>query len=235
VDTLQTRHHEPELMDDPSLDRALHLQARTGLARLNTLSGAAHSLLPPLKQLMREKNLTSLKILDIATGAADVPFRLMRVAAREGLNIQVDGCDFSETALQQARESAKQRGLKSQFFPLDVLKSSIPPEYDVVMCSLFTHHLDDAENIALLRSMQQAAKHMVIVSDLQRSRVNHALIWLACRLVTTSPVVHFDGPASVRNSYTAHELSRLSKEAGMHGAQVQQIFPCRMMLVWRKD
>ncbi|HEY9790188.1 MAG TPA: methyltransferase domain-containing protein [Candidatus Obscuribacterales bacterium] len=231
---MQTRQREPELMDDPALDPSEHIHARAGLARLNALSGAAHGLWQPLQQLMAERNLTSLKVLDIATGAGDVIFRIHRIARQRGVQVEIDGCDFSDTALNHARRSAQRIGAPSKFFKLDVFRDQIPSGYDVVMTSLFTHHLGDDDTVHLLSSMKRAAGQMLIVNDLQRSKFNHALIWLATRICSTSRVVHFDGPASVRNSYTVTELAHLADKAGLHDASLHEVFPCRMMLTWKR-
>lgn len=232
---MQTRTREPELMDDPALDARSHLKARRGLARLNALSGAAHALWRPISRLAAEKGLSAIKVLDIATGSADVPLRLWRIARRHNLPMQIDGCDFSQTALERAQAAARRCGASANFFKLDVFADAIPSGYDVVMTCLFTHHLSDQETIALLRAMAQATRHLLIVSDLQRSPLNHALVWFATRLVSTSPIVHFDGPASVRNSFTPDELLNLAKAAGLEGAIVEEIFPCRMILRWSKS
>ena len=43
----------------------------------------------------------------------------------------------------------------------------------------------------------QIARRRVLVSDLRRSRLGWWLAWVGTRILTMSPMVHFDGPVSV--------------------------------------
>jgi hypothetical protein len=103
------------------------------------------------------------------------------------------------------------------------------------MCSLFTHHLDKDEVVSLLRKMAAATKHLVLVNDLVRSVPSLMMVTFATQLLTRSKVVHFDGPASVKASFTPEELRELAVEAGLQTAHVQEHFPCRMLLQWNKQ
>jgi len=42
--------------------------------------------------------------------------------------------------------------------------------YDVVCCSLFLHHLNDAQAITVLGKMREAAGTLALVNDLARNR-----------------------------------------------------------------
>jgi hypothetical protein len=72
----------------------------------------------------------------------------------------------------------------------------------------------------------------VAVNDLTRSRAGLVLVWAACRLLTRSPVVHFDGPVSVRAAFTPREALALAERAGLAGATVVRRRPCRFLLTW---
>jgi len=53
---LTLRRRQPEIMDQPGLDRQAHVQALRGLARLNLWSGSARILWPELAALSRSAN-----------------------------------------------------------------------------------------------------------------------------------------------------------------------------------
>lgn len=225
---------QPERMDDPALDKALHRQALQGLERINRFSGSAGILWPPIRRLCRELNVRSLKILDIATGAGDVPIRLWRRARQAGLSLQIDGCDRSGQAVEHAQARADQAGVPVRFFTHDPLASGIPHGYDVLLCSLFLHHLDEAQAKTLLGGMARAAGRMVAVNDLARSRVGWGLAFAGTRLLTRSAVVHTDGLLSVRAAFTLPEVRALARETELAGCSVSGRWPCRFLLVWRK-
>ena len=226
------RQREAELMDDPGLDPAEHGRALAGLARINRFSGGAGALWPALAKLARAGR--PIRALDVATGSGDLPVALARLAKRAGLPLELAGCDISPVAVAAAQERAAAAGVTVRFFRHDVLATPLPTGFDAVFCSLFLHHLDEPEAAALLRSMGLAAGRLVLVNDLARSRRNLAMVWLACRALSRSPVVHADGPRSVRAAYTPAEALALAARAGLTGATVAGRFPCRYLLEWRR-
>jgi hypothetical protein len=118
-----------------------------------------------------------------------------------------------------------------RFFQLDVLAEPLPAEYDAITCSLFLHHLSEADAVSLLRAAAGAAR-LVLISDLRRSRSGYALAWMACRLLTRSRIVHVDGPLSIAAAFTPAELRELALRSGLAGAQVSRRWPQRMLLKW---
>src|SRR6185295_307191 len=112
--------------------------------------------------------------------------------------------------------------------------SELPSEYDVVMCSLFLHHLSTEEGRGLLYRMRCAARQMVLVSDLVRSAWGLRLATVVPRLFTRSRVVHEDAVRSIRAAFTPDELRELAGEAGLEGAVVAPRRHQRMLLTWRR-
>ena len=56
------------------------------------------------------------------------------------------------------------------FFRLDALTEPMPAPYNIVMCSLFLHHLSDDDAVGLLGKMAGASR-MVLVNDLTKETV----------------------------------------------------------------
>jgi SAM-dependent methyltransferase len=214
----------PERMDDPALPAAEHFAALAGLGRVNRWSRAADVLWPSLKRIAARIPDRPTRVLDIATGGGDLPVELKRRANRAGLRIEFDACDVSPTALDFAMRDSTVR-----FFPHDVVRDPLPPDYDAVTCSLFLHHLSDEDAVTVLRHMAGAGR-TVLISDLSRGRLHHLLARAATLLLTRSPVVRFDGPASVRSAYTSSEAVALAARAGLVGVTVARKFPFRFLL-----
>ncbi len=227
---LRTRERIPELMDDPGLDSAEHHRALAGLARINRLTDSAGVLWPAIRELARELA-RPVRVLDVATGSGDVPAGLVRKAERTHTAIEVAGCDISPVAV----AAASANWPAGRFFVHDALRTPLPQGSDVVTCSLFLHHLSADEAVLLLTRMKAAAGHLVLVNDLARSRFNYSAVWTACHLLTRSPVVRFDGPASVRSAFTPAESLDLAKQAGLDGATIHHCFPCRFLMSWRRS
>jgi 2-polyprenyl-3-methyl-5-hydroxy-6-metoxy-1,4-benzoquinol methylase len=220
-------------MDDPHLNSNSHAEALRGLESLNLVSTSSALIWSPIKALSLETKRT-LRVLDLATGSGDILRGLRKKARQHDLALQLVGADISKTAVEFAEAEARKIDAQISFMQLDVLNESLPQRFDVIVTSLFTHHLDPPQVVQLLKKMAESASEMVIVNDLVRSEFSYALVWLASRLFTKSAVVRFDAPVSVRASYTVKEMQQMAAEAGLTACTVTYALPCRMLLVWRR-
>jgi 2-polyprenyl-3-methyl-5-hydroxy-6-metoxy-1,4-benzoquinol methylase len=228
---LRDRQLRPEIMDDPALDFSRHEKALQGLTRLNMLGQSARLIWPTISTLSRNLG-RKIRVLDIATGGGDIPIALASLARRYRLPIDFDGCDVSPRAVAYARQKASRTGI--QFFVHDALSQRLPTGYDVLMCSLFLHHLDVEQARMLLRGMADACRQLLIVSDLNRSPSTMFLTCAASLLATRSDVVHVDGPLSAQAAFTVTEARQLAQQAGLQDCKVHAAWPCRFLLTWSR-
>ena len=222
-------------MDQSELDSGLHADALQGLARINAFTRSARCFLPDLRHLARQIAGRQLRVLDVACGGGDTVRALVRAGQREGLNVVVDGCDLSPEAVALARSRARAEGLQANFFQADALGDALPGGYQLIISSLFLHHLSDADAQLLLVRMASAAERQVLVHDLIRSRLDLLLTWAGTRLLTRSPVVHADGPLSVGAAFQVEEVGALAAAAGLAGACCHRFWPERYLLSWSRD
>jgi 2-polyprenyl-3-methyl-5-hydroxy-6-metoxy-1,4-benzoquinol methylase len=227
---LTERRRRPELMDQPELDVAEHRDALAGLRRLNLASGTCRQLWKHVAAFASRRRKRRLRVLDIASGGGDVPLGLWKLASRHGVDLQVLGLDVSPTACQYASSRCAQAGGSIAFAQANVTRDALPTGFDVVTCSLFLHHLAIDEAAALLAKMA-AAGDLLLVSDLRRCAAGYALAQIACRTLTSSPVVRFDGPQSVANAFSLREMRQLCHAAGLPDARVRRAWPCRMLVI----
>jgi ubiquinone/menaquinone biosynthesis C-methylase UbiE len=226
--SLTQRDLQPEMMDDPDLARERHEAALRGLERINRASGTAASLWRRLRE-QASAHAQPLRVLDVATGAGDVPRELKRLAQRDGVALDVSACDCSPVAIAHARQHSDD-GV--HYFVADALAEPLP-DVDVVTCCLFLHHLDEADAVRLLTRLAACARR-VIVDDLNRTRWGYVLAWWGTRVLSRSDVVHADGPQSVRAAFSLEEVRSLLDRAGMANAEVARRWPCRFTLDWRR-
>ena len=78
---------------------------------------------------------------------------------------------------------------------------------DIIVCSQLLHHFTEREIATVLRELQRVARVRVIISDLRRSWVAAAGIWLASFPLRFHPISRHDGVLSVLRGFTAAELS----------------------------
>ncbi len=225
------RRLEGELMDAADLDYQTHLQALRGLRRINIASRTAAALWPCILSIAAARHHRPLRLLDIATGGGDVAIELACRARRAGIVLEVEACDISPTALHVADEAARRQGVAVRCFCWDARTEPLPRHYHIVISTLFLHHLDDPEIVALLRQLSCQADHLLI-SDLLRSRRGYGLAYVGTRLLSSSPMVHEDGVRSVRAALTLPEARRLADEAGLSAASFQRHWPSRFLMQW---
>jgi 2-polyprenyl-3-methyl-5-hydroxy-6-metoxy-1,4-benzoquinol methylase len=236
---MRTRQRQPEWMDEPGLEPALHRQALSGLSRINAISRAGSCLLPVINQLTAARSSTSpLQVLDVACGGGDVARRLVVAAGRRRIPMEVTGIDLSPEAIGIAHSGAQATRFAPQlrFIVADALHGDWPPpatgqpRYDVVVSSLFLHHLDEDAAVGVLERMRQAAQWGVVVDDLLRSSLAWWVAWLGVRLLSRSPVVHQDGPLSVQGAFTVQEAKQMAAAAGWQSIRIRRRFPFRWLL-----
>jgi 2-polyprenyl-3-methyl-5-hydroxy-6-metoxy-1,4-benzoquinol methylase len=235
---LRQRHRRPEIMDQPGLDEGKHRQALDGLARINWISASSLMLWPAVRDLCLKRRRAGddrpVRVLDVATGGGDVPIRMWRRARRNELPVEVAGCDFSPVAIATAQRRAEAQRADVTFFACDVLAEPLPEEYDVITCCLFLHHLDEPQAVQLLEKMRRAARCLAQVNDLTRSLGGWWLAYLGGRLLSRSPVVHFDGPVSVEGAFTIQEALAMARHAGWENADIHWRWPFRYLMKWSR-
>jgi 2-polyprenyl-3-methyl-5-hydroxy-6-metoxy-1,4-benzoquinol methylase len=222
-------------MDQPGLDVSGHADALRGLGRINRISRSDAILWPAIARLGESASGKLIRVLDLACGGGDVAIALQRRARKARISVQIDGCDRSSEAVRYAQQTAQDCRERMAFFTLDALADTIPGGYDVVTCSLFLHHLDESEAIGLFTKMAQSTAQLVLVNDLIRSRIGYALAWAGCRILSRSPIVRHDGPASVAAAFTLAEVHELARQAGLAGVRLSRHWPCRFLFCWSRD
>jgi 2-polyprenyl-3-methyl-5-hydroxy-6-metoxy-1,4-benzoquinol methylase len=240
---MKDRHIVPELMDDPRLDEREHQRALAGLRRINRLCGRSRYIATYISSEFEPGQ--EIRILDLGCGSGDMALDLF-ARLQDRYRVKLAGWDMSPVAIKTANDNLRARHLRlecesdvvfEQRNALDSLASSqsatIPGEYDVVYCTLFMHHFTREQSIELLKAMKQLSKAIVIVDDLRRTRLGWWLAKVGCHLLSRSPVVHFDGPQSVRAAYRTDELLKIAEQAGLRNAKVTHHWPERFLCCWK--
>jgi SAM-dependent methyltransferase len=123
------------------------------------------------------------------------------VARRNGIELRTIGVD-SAAVLVLASRSALDDAVCADALRLPFADHSV----DVVMCSQVLHHFAGADALTLLREMNRVARVRVIVSDLRRSWIAAAGLWLLSFPLRFHAVSRHDGVVSVMRGFTPEEL-----------------------------
>jgi ubiquinone/menaquinone biosynthesis C-methylase UbiE len=210
--SFSTRAKEDEIMDDLNQPEHEFAAAYRELEIINRGLGgvrAVERFLPPGSNLL---------MLDVAAGACDVSEALLRK-----MQCRIVTLDRNVRGLKLAKQSWPAVG--------DALDLPFGDgTFDVVMASLFFHHLCDEACVRVLAQMWRIARQRVLVNDLHRHPIAYASIRALTALFSRSRMVRHDGPVSVRRAFRPSELLDIAKRANVP-ARVHRSFPYRLVLV----
>jgi ubiquinone/menaquinone biosynthesis C-methylase UbiE len=158
-----------------------------------------------------------IRLLDVGTGAADIPVALLASWRAAGRALEVTAIDSRPEVIAAASERfglASVAGLRLTV--ADGLE--LPFEagaFDIAHASLVLHHLEPEAAVELLREMRRVARLGVVVNDLARGRLAWLGAWLLAHLATGNAFTRHDAPLSVQRAYTVAEARALLVQAGM--------------------
>ena len=198
---IPARRRGVELLDAPNVSAELLTRSLADVARANTLFGGTRAVMRELVPVLRARRGDTLSLLDVGTGAADIPTAVRGRAKRFGVELTTFGVD---TAHPLARSALLHLdgSMCADARALPLPSRSV----DVVVCSQLLHHFTELEALIVLRELHRVARERVIVSDLRRSWVAAVGIWLASFPLRFHPVSRHDGVVSVMRGFTAEEL-----------------------------
>src|SRR5262249_48954883 len=148
------------------------------LSRLGYLLGWTHLAVHDVAQTVTRLRLHSFSVLDVGTGAGNIPLALARWARRNGAEAQITASDISEQMLEVARATCAgfpEIHLEQQnALALTYANQS----FDLVFCQGLLHHFSPDQARGLLNELARVARRAVIVTDLQRNLPLYLAAWL---------------------------------------------------------
>lgn len=215
------RSEAPELLDGPLLDAAALRGNLRDLERVNRWLGGtslSRRAIDHLADVHPAGDRPTFDLLDVGTGAADIPIALL--ASRDGVPppLRITAIDarpeILAAALVRRPAIATTEGLQLHLGDGRVLPYP-DRSFDVVHASLVVHHLAPPDVVTLLTEMRRVARTGIVINDLVRSRPALVGAWALTRVATRNRYTRHDAPLSVRRAYTLGELESMLARAGM--------------------
>jgi SAM-dependent methyltransferase len=205
-----------ERLDGPLTDQRALVGNLRDLARVNRHLGGARLSIAAVEELAPGR--APISILDVGTGAADIPLALIDRGRARGRLVTATGLDSRPEVL-AAAAIAQPRVTATGELALHVGDGRSLPfgdaSFDVVHCSMVVHHLDPAAARGLLTEMRRVARLGVVLNDLVRGRHFWLGAWLLSHLATRNTFTRGDAPLSVRRAYSVSEMTALQAAAGL--------------------
>lgn len=207
----------PELMDTEDVAYADFRACLQDLARVNRLTLAYRPTLAFLDNMVasgRAPPGRPLSILDAGCGFGDTLRRIDRWAQRRGVPVRLTGVDLSQHAMRAAAE-ATPPARPIRWLRADI--STCRPEggIDLIVSSLFAHHLDDRALIGFIAWMEATARIGWFVNDLHRHPLPYHAFRLWAGAARWHRFVRHDGPVSITRAFVPADWHRLLDEAGV--------------------
>jgi len=199
-----SRRRGIELLDDPATDTALATRSLQDVARSNRWFGGANAVVAELVPVLAAARGggAPLTLLDVGTGAGDIPELARRIADRGGVHLLTMGLEVTP-ALAAASRPRSGDAIAGDALALPFADRSV----DIVTCSQVLHHFVAADGARLLTELNRVARVRVIVADIRRAWAAAAGFWVGSWALGFHPVSRHDGVVSVLRGFRAAELS----------------------------
>jgi SAM-dependent methyltransferase len=225
-----------ELLDEPCERELLRAYLRD-IARTNRLTLAYRPTLHWLRTLapaLRRRG-GPVRILDVGCGYGDGLRRVEKWARSRGIDAELAGIDLNPDAVSIAAE-AGHASSRIQWIAADVFAYTPAQPPDIILSSLFTHHLADAEIIRFLAWMEANSRLGWFINDLSRASIPYHFFRMFSRLAGLHPYVQNDGPISILRSFVREDWQRMCAQAGLDGSAIEILpfKPARLCVSRRK-
>jgi SAM-dependent methyltransferase len=207
----------PELMDSEETGYADFRACLQDLARVNRLTLAYRPTLAFLDRVIaagRAPEGRPLTILDAGCGYGDGLRRIDRWAQRRGVPADLTGVDLNAHAMRAARE-ATPAGRPLTWINADLASYRPQDGIDLIVSSLFAHHLDDRALVDFIAWMEATARVGWFINDLHRHPLPYHVFRLWARAARWHRFVRHDGPVSITRAFVGADWQRLLAEAGI--------------------
>jgi SAM-dependent methyltransferase len=219
-----SRAYELEMMDGADFGADEYVATLQQLELINRLTNGYGPTIAAVARAARKQGpaLTEnggsparpLRVLDVGFGYGDTLRALREWSLKAGVALELSGIELNPEATRLAK-AATPAGMKIDFFTGDFFELAPDAGYDLVINSLFMHHLDDAQLVRTLGWMTRSCRVGWFVNDLHRHAIPYHFIRLVTRALRTSRLIRNDAPLSVARAFVRSDWLGYLAAAGV--------------------
>ncbi|MGO9435458.1 MAG: methyltransferase domain-containing protein [Terracidiphilus sp.] len=223
-----------ELMDGPCSREELRACLQD-LARVNRWFLAYRPLLGWLDSLGLQQSKGPTRILDVGCGYGDGLRRIERWARERNVEVELTGIDLNRDAVAIAAEASKAASA-IEWVNADAFAYAPIEAIDIVVSSLFTHHLAEPAVVRFIEWMERHATVGWFINDLSRNAVPYHLFRMFSKVMRLHPFVQHDGPVSIARAFRLEDWRTMCAAAGLADGDVsiRGYTPARLCVMRRK-
>jgi len=228
------RSTEKELLDETNISKKLLFKNLRELDILNRHTGGHTITLKGLKQLVTDHTKTY-HIVDLGCGSGDSLRAIADWACKNNFNVKLTGVDMNANVIDYLRKHCSAypeiSGITGDYQEFLDRNTSV----DIVLCSLFCHHLNENELIKLFNYFSEKVTTGFVINDLQRNWMTYYSAWLSTRLLNGTILAKNDGPVSVLRGFKVSELKHLLEKANTENYIIQKKRLFRLLVIGKTN
>lgn len=214
----------PEWMDEPCTYEEFRACLRD-LEQVNRVTLAYRPTLRFVDEVLRNHcSQEPLRVVDVGCGGGDMLRRIARLARSRRRSVELVGIDMNPYSRRYNDELESRGG--SQLSSIEWVTGNAfaykpAGSIDIVISSLFTHHLQTPEVVQFVSWMERSARRGWFVNDLLRSSRSYRLFELLSRAARWHPFVQHDGPVSIRRAFRDQDWVNIAAAAGLPSTAIE--------------
>lgn len=230
------RSNEAELMDDLRSSGEVIDRTLRELEVINRWLGGNKVTLDGFDMLLSKTGFSSnrpLRIVDIGCGGGDMLKLIARHLRRQGIHAALIGIDANPHIVAFAKNNTRDYP-EISYRPHNIFSETFRSmSFDIVTCTLFTHHFTDSQLVELFAQLRRQATLGMVINDLHRHALAYYSIKMLTALFSRSEMVRNDAAVSVLRAFRKTELASLLRAAGIHEFSLRWMWAFRWQaVVW---
>lgn len=223
-----------ELMDAPCSREVMQACLRD-LSKVNRWFQAYRPTLNWLESLELQRSKEPLRIIDVGCGYGDTLRRIESWAQEHNIRVMLTGCDLNPESISIAAEATPKTSA-IDWVAADVFSFRSVGPIDIVVSSLFTHHLVESDIVRFLQWMEEYARVGWFINDLSRAPIPYHLFKAFSRLAGLHPFVQHDGPVSIARAFVSQDWRNMCAAAGIpkDAIVIEGLTPARLCVGRKK-
>ena len=232
ISRYNNRSHESELLDADTISKSELWQNLSELDTINRLLGGHIATLKGLKKLMTDNTKTYL-IYDIGCGGGDTLKIISNWAQKNNFKVKLIGLDIKPEAIEYAK--LKCQNFNDISFVCDDFNNlKIENNIDIIISSLFCHHIYDKLLSDYIKLIHNIPKIGFVINDLHRHWLaGESIKWLT-HVFSKSYLVKNDARLSVNKGFIKTELAIFNHSKSDFNFQVMWVWAFRWLIVGLK-
>lgn len=219
-----SRHPGPEWMD-LGLSESQKRQNYHEIDRINRFMGVYEALFRTLVRVSKGYAHKPLRILECGSGSGASMVALLKKAQKRHLLWEWTAVDVDPLACALAKEKLANAGLSNQARVVQdkaerVLATQGP--FDVMVGSLFLHHLSSSEILELWTFAQSHLRLGMIWDDLERRPLSFYGFRLLSFVLDFSEVSRHDGALSILRSFKRNDWISMAENSGWNSWEIKK-------------